>query len=115
MLGWTAALTLVGAAALHPSMTHTAGQVPAKPAAVSPLRLTLYVLLIVTSGVLAAYTLTRVPRHQGAVSVLHVVIPVILLCGIATVATLHTVLDDPGRGSGGVVGSAEASPAPAGL
>ncbi|MEV6596587.1 bifunctional diguanylate cyclase/phosphodiesterase [Actinoplanes sp. NPDC051346] len=92
VLGWTAALVLVGAAALHPSMAHTAGQVPAKPASVSPVRLSLYVLLILSTGALAAYTLTTTLRDHGAVSVPQVAVPVVLLCGIATLLVFRLSL-----------------------
>ncbi|MFI5496781.1 putative bifunctional diguanylate cyclase/phosphodiesterase [Actinoplanes sp. NPDC051859] len=92
MLGWTTALVLVGAGALHPSMARTAGQVPAKPASVSPVRLALYVLLVVTCGALAAYTLTAELRHHDSVSFLHIAMPVILLSGIATLLVIRLSL-----------------------
>jgi diguanylate cyclase len=78
--GYLATYLLLGAAALHPSMAASAGQVPAEPTPMSRSRLVGYLALIVMSGLLTGYAADggwpriAVPLAlSGAMSVLLVV------------------------------------------
>jgi diguanylate cyclase (GGDEF)-like protein len=72
--GYVSVYLLVGAAALHPSMAHSGGQVASEPNPTSQARLWVYVALIATAVALTGLQIVRAGKNSGD-EWMHVLVP----------------------------------------